>query len=134
MLPYASRFGVRFITVNRRDYTGSTPYSDEEVAQVLSTNPVEKAKFFHRQALEYAELLAYFSKLNVFQPFSIDAAGKKEGGVSLVGWSSGPGFFYYMLSNPETVPESTRTTIEPYLRSMCFFGECQWLHTLFSAA
>ncbi|KZV67876.1 hypothetical protein PENSPDRAFT_687746 [Peniophora sp. CONT] len=121
MLPYASKYGVRFITVNRRDYSGSTPYDDLELSQVLGDDPIEKAKFFHRQALEYAELLAYFAKQNVFIPFSIDAEGRKEGGVSLVGWSSGPGFFYHMLSNPETVPEATRKTLEPYYRSMCFF-------------
>ncbi|VDC00131.1 unnamed protein product [Peniophora sp. CBMAI 1063] len=121
MLPYAAQYKVRFITVNRRDYSGSTPYSDEEVSQVLSNDPVEKAKFFHRQALEYAELLAHFARQNVFRPLSVDSVGKMEGGVSLVGWSSGPGFFYFMLSNPETVPEATRTALEPYLRSLCFF-------------
>ena len=33
MMPHASKYGLRLITMNMRDYRGSTPHTDKEVAE-----------------------------------------------------------------------------------------------------
>ena len=56
MLPLASQYNLRLILVNRRDYPGSSPYSDEDRRNISNSEDLEAYEaFFVARASEFAK-------------------------------------------------------------------------------
>ncbi|KAI0312275.1 hypothetical protein OF83DRAFT_1146988 [Amylostereum chailletii] len=119
LLPFATKYNLRFVFINRRDYPGSTPLTDEEVADHTSLDDARRTEFYRRQSFEIAEFLAWFVRTEDIPRYTTSANGNAEGGLALVGWSFGSTYCMDLLAYPERLPEDTRAALEPYLRNVC---------------
>ncbi|KAI0265055.1 hypothetical protein BC834DRAFT_879885 [Gloeopeniophorella convolvens] len=127
MYSFAAENRWRLIVPNRRDYPGTTPFSDEELATIMVGCSDEAGDSFLRaRALEVAEFLAWFVRTQDIHPVSHDENGDIVGGLVLLGWSSGNGTLLSLFANLEYVPKETRDVIEPYLRSYIHFDGPRW--------
>ena len=123
MLPYASKHNVRLILVNARDIGPSTPYSEAELALILSKDPAENIQFMRGIIAEFASFVAWLVQHEKIPPFEEDKTGNKTGGISLFAWSAGNAIFIPFFAMADTIPSQIRTFIEPYLRSYVLYGK-----------
>ncbi|KAB5575365.1 Alpha/Beta hydrolase protein [Coniochaeta sp. 2T2.1] len=87
LLPFAAKYQVRLVLVNRRDFPGSDPYSLEERAQFSGTAeeaPSRLAEFMCDRAHDVYDFLTTF-----IQQKSIPKRNGDRGGVILSAWSFG---------------------------------------------
>ncbi|KAF7294194.1 AB hydrolase-1 domain-containing protein [Mycena chlorophos] len=103
---YAHQNNLRTIFVNRRDYKGSTPYSDGEVADIQAGNETA-------YGLDVARVLGHF----------IDAGVVGSGGILVMGWSLGNLWTLSFLGNPGVIPRDLYEKIQPHLRSVIVYGQ-----------
>ena len=80
MLPFAAAYRARLILVNRRDYPGSTPFSDTELASLGSGGLRTRAKALAQQGLDIGLFLAWLVREENTPPVSIDRDGNRRGG------------------------------------------------------
>ncbi|KAF7368507.1 Aminodeoxychorismate synthase [Mycena venus] len=107
---HAHAHNLRIILCNRRDYHGSSPFTDDEIAELHAG----KKMFQDRIALQTAWLLEHFIK-HENTPRPTDDG--KKGGFILMGWSFGCSSVLALLSDPVAIPAQLYQTVEPYLRS-----------------
>ncbi|TBU24601.1 Alpha/Beta hydrolase protein [Dichomitus squalens] len=97
LIPLAHRNNIRLVLLNRRDYPGSTPYTDEERAMVakLTPNADEEALaqarekfsiFLKDRAREVYDFLEDLVKRDNIPPSQRDL---NTGGIVVAGWSLG---------------------------------------------
>ncbi|OCB85143.1 hypothetical protein A7U60_g7768 [Sanghuangporus baumii] len=110
----ARNSNVRFVAVNRRGYTGSTPVSDSESAVLTTGSDDEKATFLNDRGYELATFIDLFIQQNGIPPISDDG---KTGGVSLLGWSSGCGFTTATIANIERLSAEGQKRFQSHLRA-----------------
>ena len=122
MFPHASGNNQRLIAVQLRDYSPSTPYTDDELADLRSTDKSRQEIALRANGLEIADFLR---KLVVAEniPAVQDNNGKRVGGLVLMSWSMGNlwslSFFAY-LSN---VPNDALIVLSRYMRSLVLYGK-----------
>ncbi|KAK0460403.1 uncharacterized protein EV420DRAFT_209411 [Desarmillaria tabescens] len=114
LLPMAGENNLRLVILNRRDYAGSTKYTDEELAELREG----KTEFLQRLGSESAYFLAWFVKTHDIPKIGTDG---KSGGLATVGWSLGTTTPLSILSHPEVIPSETYDALEPYFRQMIFY-------------
>ncbi|PIL33982.1 hypothetical protein GSI_03690 [Ganoderma sinense ZZ0214-1] len=122
MIPYARKLGARLILVNRRDYPGATPYS-EDARSLLSPGTVDPdtvrssvSYFMKDRALEFSEFLA-----ELVQEEGIPPAQPRTGagGIMLVGWSIGGLWMTAFLAHVASSPHSQ--TLRQYVRRVIIY-------------
>ncbi|KAA1472407.1 hypothetical protein DENSPDRAFT_865631 [Dentipellis sp. KUC8613] len=128
MLPHAAENRLRLVVINRRDYPGSTPLTDEDLQALASPDAESRAEFFRQRALEFAEFLAWYVQNEKIPSYTISDDGKPEGGIVLLGWSSATTSTLGLLAFPERVPEKTREVLEPYFRAVCLYDAPRWVY------
>ncbi|KAL5510980.1 hypothetical protein ACEPAG_3699 [Sanghuangporus baumii] len=122
LLPFAKQHNLRVIALNRRDYVGSTPYCESELAIINSNNDDAFPAFLRARGLEIARFLVWvIREKNI--PRASSSADGREGGLAVLGWSLGNlitmAFMRYLKSYPSEVVEAIR----PYLRTFYIY-EC----------
>lgn len=125
MLPFAAANRVRLILVNRRDYPGSTPLSDAELAELGSPDLETRARALAQQGLDIGLFLAWLVREENIPPVSTDRDGNKQGGIALVAWSLAHTPLAGFLAHADALPTDALRTLDPCLRSYCIFGEHQ---------
>lgn len=123
MLPFAAAYRARLILVNRRDYPGSTPLTDTELASLGSRNLQTRAKALAQQGLDIGIFLAWLVREEKIPPVSIGSDGNKRGGIALVAWSLAHTPLAGFLAHADALPADARRTLEPCLRAYCIFGK-----------
>ena len=124
LFPLASDAGLRVVLVNRRDYPGSTPFSDEDILLTAPESPPEDSDIFlWARALELSRFLAWFIHESDIPPIKTSGSGQREGGLSVVAWSSSNTILMSLMSNLARLPDDLREGLEPYMRSYIHFGE-----------
>jgi len=126
ILPLAAANRLRIVTVNRRDYPGSTPLSDEDLASLASAEEEVRGEFFRQRAFEFGEFLAWFVQKEKIPPYTVSADGKAEGGVVLLSWSAGTTSVLGLLAFADRVPIVTQQILEPYFRALCIWDSPCW--------
>ncbi|KAJ6467926.1 Alpha/Beta hydrolase protein [Mycena sanguinolenta] len=111
---HAHQRNLRTILCNRREYYGSSPHTDEEIAELHAGNK----DFQDRLALQTAWLIAHLLE-HQHTPRPTDDGNK--GGVVLMGWSYGGASALALLSDSTAIPGELYQTIEPYLRSLVLY-------------
>ncbi|KAF7763498.1 hypothetical protein Agabi119p4_8035 [Agaricus bisporus var. burnettii] len=91
LLPFAHQSNIRLIIVMRRDYPGSSRYTDEEMA-LVTENP---ELFFNRAGALYLQFLHHILKKTPVCKPSMDRS--RGGGICLAGWSLGNSFATWAL-------------------------------------
>lgn len=111
------------ICLNRRDYQGSSPYTDEEIRILQHGSDDEHASFIHEQGV----LVALFVD-GIIQTLSLP----KAGGLSVVGWSMGNIFTLASRACIGDLPVETRERLKSYTRSFICWGEIPFILNHFS--
>ncbi|KAJ7630237.1 Alpha/Beta hydrolase protein [Roridomyces roridus] len=102
---------IRLILPNRRGYSGSTPFTESEVADMQAG----KKEVQERLALETAWFLKYLVENQATPRVSED---RRSGGIVLVGWSLANATTLSILAHPEVVKGEVYDAVEPYLRTV----------------
>jgi len=123
MIPFAAANRARLILVNRRDYPGSTPLSDTELASLGSQDMETRAKALAQQGLDIGLFLAWLIREEEIPPMSIDVDGNQQGGIALVAWSLAHTPMAGFLAYADALPTDVLRSLEPCLRAYCIFGE-----------
>ncbi|KAJ7209189.1 hypothetical protein GGX14DRAFT_453255 [Mycena pura] len=111
---HAHKYNMRTVLCNRRDYHGSTPYSDAELEELYAGDQ----RFQDRLALKVAWILEHFVRHEHTPRVSADRAA---GGLILMGWSSGNVTTLALFGCPEAIPRQLYETLEPHLRSLVLY-------------
>lgn len=114
LLPYGKRDKVRVVVVNRRQYDGSSKYSDAELQAINSGH----ASVLRKLALEVANFLVWFVRT---QNIPLPTENKRAGGICLMGWSLGTVSCLSLLSHPGIVPKIVHSKLQNYLRKIILY-------------
>ena len=123
MIPFAAANRVRLVLINRRDYPGSTPLSDAELAQLGSPHLPTRAKALAQQGIDIGLFLAWLVREEKIPAMSVNWRGKRQGGIVLVAWSLAHTPLAGFLASADMLPADALRTLEPCLRAYCIFGE-----------
>ncbi|KIY50662.1 hypothetical protein FISHEDRAFT_39286 [Fistulina hepatica ATCC 64428] len=107
VLERAPAKNVRFVAVNRRGYSSSTPYNEEELEEMERGNLV----FLERCAREVAAFLTWFVKTHTIPKRGADG----KGCLAVGGYSLGSMLPLALLGNPEAIPKEQYDVLVPYL-------------------
>ncbi|KAI5121420.1 hypothetical protein M0805_006183 [Coniferiporia weirii] len=116
--PLAPRHNLRIIALNRRDYTGSTPFSPAELADLTGSSEPAHTRFLQARGAEIARFLV---RMVVEKNLPRASADGKSGGLALLGWSLGNLTTMAFVSNLDTYPREVLETLEPYLRTFFMY-------------
>ncbi|EPQ52536.1 hypothetical protein GLOTRDRAFT_47201 [Gloeophyllum trabeum ATCC 11539] len=114
VVPLAGKDNIRLVTLNRRDYAGSTKYSDSELEDLNAGRIV----FMVRAALEVANFLVWFAETHKIPPVSSDG---KSGGLAVLGWSMGCAWAIALFGHPDKVPKRVYDRLKPYYRMLILY-------------
>ena len=115
LLPFGAKDNIRLVIVNRRDYSGSTKYTNDNLKDLNEG----KAAFMERLGAEVAYLLIWFAETHKILKISADG---KSGGFSVMGWSIGTTTPMALLVYPDFVGKDTCAKLEPYFRQLILYG------------
>lgn len=121
MLTHASKYGLRMITMNCRDYRGSSPYTAEELAELHNPDVEVAASTVRRWGREVALFLAYVCQ-TLRIPATTGQGVKQDGGLVLVTWSLSGIAAMSILGDPRTVGTDLESTVARYLRKVILYG------------
>jgi hypothetical protein len=123
------------VVVNRRGYTGSTPFTPEDVAPF---NPeISETKsgvpsfsrdvaelytlFLQQRGAEIARFLQKFIEIEEIPSQTLGGV-RAAGGISVMGWSLGNVITLSMLAFANTYDPALTKSLEPYLRKVIIYG------------
>ncbi|KAJ7235286.1 Alpha/Beta hydrolase protein [Mycena haematopus] len=107
--PLAQPNSLRIISVNRREYPGSSPYSAEELTVFADGNDTERASLLEQQGRDLAMFVD-----SLITELSIPQAG----GIALIGWSMGALFVLALIACIETLPIATQERLSSRVHSV----------------
>ncbi|KAJ7605120.1 hypothetical protein DFH06DRAFT_1385405 [Mycena polygramma] len=111
---HARQHNLRVITLNRRDYRGSTKYTNAELEDLKGGRKI----FQDRLAMQLAWFLEHLINHEGISKVSWKC---KSGGLILVAWSFGNATMLSLFSDPIVIPNALYETIEPYLLSVVLY-------------
>ncbi|KAL0572817.1 hypothetical protein V5O48_009145 [Marasmius crinis-equi] len=111
---FAHRKNLRLVVWNRRDYRGSTPYTDEELNDIKQGNRL----FLEHWAVQLAEFLRKFIEEENIPPIAADRNG---GGITIMGWSMGNATALSLLSDPALLKDELYALLKRYLKGLVLY-------------
>ncbi|KAJ6615472.1 Alpha/Beta hydrolase protein [Mycena sp. CBHHK59/15] len=107
--PFAQPNSLRIISVNRREYPGSSPYTDEDLRVFGEGSEAERASLLGRQGRDLALFVDGLIR---------DLSIPKAGGIALVGWSLGTIFLFCLIACIETLPVETKERLSCFVHTV----------------
>ncbi|GJE91024.1 hypothetical protein PsYK624_071720 [Phanerochaete sordida] len=120
MLPLAAKHGLRIITMNNRDYRGSSPYTPEELADFRNPDVEVQASAVRRWGREVGQFLAYVCQ-TLHIPATVNDGAKQAGGVTLLTWSLSCIAPLAILGDARTLGDGLAGTLAPYFRRVILY-------------
>lgn len=116
-MPFSGKLGARIVAINRRDYPGSEPFSEEDRALLLSTThntpaASESADRFMKARAE--ELHDFLSQLVKSEELPVNS-------IIVAGWSLGTAFVTSFLAHAPSF-ESRGAGLSQYIRRVIAYG------------
>ncbi|KLO13268.1 hypothetical protein SCHPADRAFT_372631 [Schizopora paradoxa] len=116
LLPLAAQNKLRIVLLNRREYSDTKPFTEEEISLFDSPDDQTHELFFDARAQELAEFLADFATKE-----NLPKACANRGGLAVMGWSAGNAYALSLLSHASAIKDATREQLEPFMRTMVIF-------------
>lgn len=113
--------------MNRRDYMGSSKYSDDELAY-LEDNIANNRKFSKLTGAEIAEFLLWFIQTHKIPEIGVDS---RSGGFLLMGWSMGVATSISVLAYPEVINADRFRCFDRYFRKLVIYGTSKYFQARF---
>ncbi|KAK1235463.1 hypothetical protein PQX77_001315 [Marasmius sp. AFHP31] len=114
---------LRILALNRRDYPGSTPFSDSELEALRGEDDGLTQKFHDNLGRHLWLFLRKFIDEEVVPPIATDDSGgkkKRTGGIVVMGWSYGAAFAIAAFANPEVVGDAYEL-LERYVKGLLVY-------------
>ncbi|CAL1703075.1 unnamed protein product [Somion occarium] len=131
--PCAKLKNLRIISLNKRDYSSSTPYSEEELAELNSPDEAIRIGFVKKRVAEVGAFIVWLiQNENIPTPVggSVDDS-KEKGGLSIAAWSSGSCLAVPFLAfAPELIGKDSLDLIQKYLCSYVMYDAPNFPHGL----
>jgi len=116
LLPLAHAHNLRIVSLNRRGYSPSSGFRDDELTTVGFGKKIDEAEpFFRAQGLEIATFLVNFA---TEQGIPLADPKGPQGGIALIGWSLGGIHVLALLAHIDEFPEETKSTLHKYLHTI----------------
>lgn len=112
--------GIRAVSLARRDYAGSTPFSKDELSQLQGSDSTMHLQFLRDRGYEVAKFLSGLIEKHSLP--SVDSGG--AGGLFVVGWSLGVLTMNAFVHFFPTYPISLQINLRKHLRSFVAYGTC----------
>ncbi len=130
LIPVAKAQGTRLLLVNRRDYPGSIPYTEEELVILpasASTSDGDHLPAIRLNLLSYMRARArevYDFLEELVRHDQVPPAKPKEniGGIVIAGWSFGSVWMLALLAFASSFP-TTDVSLSKYVRRVICYGE-----------
>jgi hypothetical protein len=121
LYPHALSQNIRIVSVNDREYPGSSPFNSREMNNMLSNDPKHQATWLRELGIQMATFIAHFiKKENIPPPQRI--SGKDVGGVCFLAWSLGNNTLFSLLAHLALLDPSITSVLEHYVRTMVVYG------------
>lgn len=120
LFPHANRNNLRLVSVNHRDYPGSTPFTAAELEIFQRGDAAQQADLVKTLGAQVVAFMEYFVKKHDI-PKMHSVNGKTMGGMALLTWSMGGGTAMSVLGNATSLPADTMTLLSQYLRAVVLF-------------
>ncbi|KIY44519.1 hypothetical protein FISHEDRAFT_25621, partial [Fistulina hepatica ATCC 64428] len=114
LFPYCASHNIRLVVVNRKEYPGSSKYTDDEIEDLHACRQV----FLQRLGTEVADFLVWFISAHDIPRIGLH---QKSGGIAVVGWSMGAATILPLLAYPELVPAGIRAKLSPYIKDYILY-------------
>jgi pimeloyl-ACP methyl ester carboxylesterase len=111
------------VSVNRRGYGESTPFSSAELAVLTSGTDEERQDFVAKRGRELLSFVDTFIQANNIPSVEEDYTGR-QGGVILLGWSLGAYVVLSALTQLETLSTDKLARLRSHLSSVIIHGGC----------
>ena len=115
----AIKKGVRFVALNRRNYPGTTPYSEADNSALVNGTKEQKDAWHRDRGHEVGMFIHKFINKENLPPISAD---RKTGGIILLGWSAGACEANATIAHANTLPSDVRSHLALYVRSLIVQG------------
>ena len=122
MFPHAADYNLRIVGVNVREYAGSSPFTEEELAVLHSGDEEDEATALRDQGTSLAMVVAHVIKQDNLPRPSV-SAGKKAGGVVIISRGSGGANLISLLGNLDALDKSVYTLLDEYVTLCILHGE-----------
>ena len=128
MIPFTDKYNARIVLVNRRDYPGSQPYSEDELALLKPVVEGESAEektqenlwaYMRDRASELCALLAILAKEGKILPYD---RGADTGGAIVAGWSFGSCWLTALLAHGDIASDVQGINLGDYVRRIVLHG------------
>ncbi|EKM52027.1 uncharacterized protein PHACADRAFT_262480 [Phanerochaete carnosa HHB-10118-sp] len=106
--------------MNSRDYSGSTPYTPDELSDYTSHKVDVQAAAVRRWGNEICRFLAHVC-LRIGIPRTTGAGDRKSGGLILLTWSLAVTAAFSILGDPRTLGTELSSQLAPYLRRVILY-------------
>ena len=121
MLPYAPKYGLRLIAINMRDYADSTPYTDDELAELASSDVEIQASAVRKFEREFGSFMVFVcTSLGI--PAVTVLGGHKRGGLAFLTWSLSNIGLVSIFGDSATLEDTQKTVLQRYLRTAFAYG------------
>ena len=118
MFPFGPSHNYRLVSLYRRGYSPSSPWTGAEAA--LYKSDAENGKMHMRLAgLQITRFLLEFA---TSQGIPKHNEARKTGGIHLIGWSLGAMFLQAVLANLDGLAAEELDLLEDYLRTFLHLG------------
>ncbi|KAG6828866.1 hypothetical protein H0H87_000563 [Tephrocybe sp. NHM501043] len=112
---YAHEYNLRTVIWNRREYPGSSQYTDTEIDDLNNGRKV----FLDRLGLLVGDFIEQFVEKESVPKISPD---RKSGGFALMGWSMGTPTAMALFAEPSLFSEKRYNFLEAYVKDLVFDG------------
>ena len=113
---------MRVVSLARRDYEGSTLFTDEELSQLRGSDKTFHLQFLRERGYEVARFLIALADRHEL-PMKTDTGG----GITLMGWSLGISIMNAFIYFFSTYPKGLQDRLRKYLKSLVAYGTCPTL-------
>ena len=119
----ASDRNIRFVSVNRRGYGGSTPIPNEEIDALEDGSDDVREAYFKARGMEFAGFVEAFVKAGRIPPVTETPDDKdQEGGIVFLPWSAGHALVVSALANIGHLSPETQDIFARYVRAVIMLG------------
>ncbi len=115
LIPRAHTYNLRLVIVQRKDYSGSSEYTDAEMATLEGDPPA----FFQGVGLTLARFVYYLIQNT---PVCKPSEDRSKGGIGIAGWSLGAIHAMAMFAGLNGLDSLTYSAIMPYVYTLTLYG------------
>ncbi|KAI6141790.1 hypothetical protein BKA82DRAFT_7225 [Pisolithus tinctorius] len=117
LFPFGPSHNYRIVSLYRRGHAPSSPWTEEEVALLTSSDLEDGKKFIRLAGLQIAKFLLGFAASQGIPKYDKE---KKTGGIVLNGWSLGTVYSQAVLSALDSLTIEELGQLETYLHAIIY--------------